>query len=216
MKNFIRKQLIDKHRKVWPDLNYTFNILISIFLFVISLVANYEAMKYSALSVGNATTDILLQNIPLVDTHVIFNEGALVFVLFVVLIFIFEPISIPFSVKTISLFIFVRSLFVSMTHLAPYADHINIDSVATKYFTTGSDLFFSGHTGLPFLLALIFWKKRYLRFIFISASIIGGASVLLGHLHYTIDVFSAYFITYGVFQIAIVFFKKDFKMFSKL
>ncbi len=48
-----------------------------------------------------------------------------------------------------------------------------------QMFTFGSDLFFSGHTGAPFLLALIFWKQPALRAVFLGASGVFAVSVLL-------------------------------------
>jgi len=37
--------------------------------------------------------------------------------------------------------------------------------------------------------------------------------VLLGHLHYTIDVFSAFFITYGIVEIAKWLWPKEWELF---
>lgn len=64
-----------------------------------------------------------------------------------------------------------------------------------------NDLFFSAHTGLPFLLALEFWDNKILRYIFLLSSLGGATLVFLGHIHYSIDVLAAFFITYSVFQI---------------
>ena len=80
---------------------------------------------------------------------------------------------------------------------------------------THNDLFFSGHVGLPFLVALIFWRYTYLRYYFLLFALIASVTVLLGHLHYSIDVFSAFFITYGIFEIAKRFFKKEYRLYIK-
>jgi membrane-associated phospholipid phosphatase len=89
-------------------------------------------------------------------------------------------------------------------------------AIGTNIFTSlfpsifmGDDLFFSGHAGLPFLLALIFWDDVLLRTIFLGFSVLFSIVVLLGHLHYSIDVASAFFITFTIFVIAKKFFKKD-------
>jgi hypothetical protein len=41
-----------------------------------------------------------------------------------------------------------------------------------------------------------------------------GIVVLLGHLHYSIDVLSAFFITYSIYHICELFFKTDKKIFD--
>ena len=99
-----------------------------------------------------------------------------------------------------------------MTHLAPPAAQIYIDPTDyIQQLSHGDDLFFSGHTGFPFLLAIIFWHKKYLRWLFLACTLIGGTAVILGHLHYSIDVFSVLFISFGVFHIAKYLFPQDAK-----
>lgn len=183
--------------------------------FVGSLFANYGAIKYATLKAGNSVTDILLDNLPVINTDIVFSEGALFFVIFIIILFVLEPRIIPFTLKSAALFIFTRSFFVIMTHLGPSPDRIITDISNLKYISSGSDLFFSGHTGLPFLIALLFWENKHLRLVFLFFSIIAAAAVILGHLHYTIDVFSAFFITYGIYRIAQMIFPKDRKIFTR-
>lgn len=82
-------------------------------------------------------------------------------------------------------------------------------------FTFGGDLFFSGHTGAPFLLALMFWKDPRLRLTFLAATALFGAAVLLGHLHYSIDVFAAFFISYGIHDLARFVFRREQESFDR-
>jgi hypothetical protein len=100
-----------------------------------------------------------------------------------------------------------------MTHLGPASEHIATDLGNLGYVSSGADLFFSGHTGLPFLMSLIFWENRHLRRGFLLSSVVAAVAVILGHLHYTIDVFSAFFIAYGIHVIACKVFAKDYKLF---
>jgi hypothetical protein len=108
-------------------------------------------------------------------------------------------------------FVLIRSVFITLTHIGAFPDHAQIDYSLNivKLFTRGGDLFFSSHVGLPFLLALVFWKNELIRALFIIASVFFAFVVLLAHLHYSIDVASAFFITYTIFHIARTFFKKD-------
>lgn len=66
------------------------------------------------------------------------------------------------------------------------------------------DLFFSGHTGTLFLLFLLA-KNKFLKVIFLSATILVGFAVLLQHVHYTIDVFVAPFIAFASYTIIMKF-----------
>jgi len=47
-------------------------------------------------------------------------------------------------------------------------------------------------------MALLFWKNKIMRYIFIFGALSFGVIVLLGHLHYSIDVLAAFFITYTI------------------
>lgn len=207
------KSLIDRHEKMWTNRFFVVSTVASLLFFAGSLFVNYGAMIYSAERVGNATTDVLLQNLPVIDTDIVFTEGAILFVVFLIVLLLLQPKTIPFTLKSIALFIVIRAIFVSMTHLAPYPDRIVSDIGNLQYFSAGADLFFSGHTGLPFMLAFIFWENKRLRIFFIFSSIVGAVAVILGHLHYTIDVFSAFFIAFGIYHIALKFFKKDYALF---
>lgn len=116
--------------------------------------------------------------------------------------------------KSVALFIVIRSIFVIMTHLGPFSDQIAINpNDWIGALTSRNDLFFSGHTGLPFLFALAFWESKHLRLFFLFSSVVAAVSVILGHLHYSIDVFAAFFITYGIFHIAQKLFAKDYHIF---
>jgi hypothetical protein len=215
MKNFTVQSLLATHRKTWSDHFFVLSVITGFLFFIASLFVNYGAVVYSTKEAGSAVTDILLQNLPVVNTDIIFSEGALVFVVFVVTLGILKPKIIPFTLKSIALFICIRSLFVIMTHLGPDPGHIATDFNRLRYISAGADLFFSGHTGLPFLLALLFWKDSQLRLIFLTCSLVAGVAVILGHLHYTIDVFSAFFITYGIYHISQKAFQKDWEIFNE-
>jgi membrane-associated phospholipid phosphatase len=64
-------------------------------------------------------------------------------------------------------------------------------------------------------MALIFWEDKFFRYLFIATSVMFGIVVLMAHLHYSIDVLAAFFITYSIFKIAVFFFKKDRELFLK-
>jgi hypothetical protein len=187
-----------------------YSLLSATVLLLGSLFVNFFAGVYATEKASNPVTDIVLSNTRAYDLDGIFIWGSWILVAFIAYLCFRRPKQAPFVMKSIALFVLVRALFISMTHLGPFptAAVINPQSFI-RYFVFGGDLFFSGHTGLPFLMGLVFWRNKKLRYAFISISIFFGIIVLLAHLHYTIDVLSAFFISYGIFHIAEVVFRKD-------
>ncbi len=182
-------------------------------ILVCSLLINFYAGTYATEKASNPVTDLILNNIPVFDVDGIFVWGAFAVVGCIALACFKYPRRIPFTLKTIGLFVIIRSIFITLTHLAPFPTQTVFDPVKfASYFMFGGDLFFSGHTGLPFLIALVFWDNLFFRRSFILLSLIFGTVALMGHLHYSIDVFAAFFITYAIYGIAEQIFKKDMKM----
>jgi hypothetical protein len=181
----------------------------SIILLSISLVANYYAGNYATVKASSSVTDLILDNIPVFDVDGIFIYGAMLLWVFLVAVLLKYPHKSPFTLYCVSLFVLIRSVFISLTHLGPFPTHMVMAQVSLfDKLTFGGDLFFSGHTGLPYLLALIFWDHKIIRWVFLISSVLFAVVVLLAHVHYSIDVFAAYFITYSIFHLAQFFFKK--------
>ncbi len=195
-------------------LRYYASLLEAVIIFIVSVFATHYASKYAAIKAGNHVEDIILSNTRVYDFEFIFVQGAIMLSLFVIaLCFKFRKTA-PFVIKAASLFIIIRAMFVSLTHIGPYPLKLELESGLLNFITSGNDLFFSGHTGLPFLIALIFWDHKYIRYLFLVSSVIFGIIVLLSHLHYSIDVFAAFFITYTIYHIAIKLFSKDYEFFT--
>lgn len=207
------RQLFEKHFSFWSQRSLRVSAVLSFLLLLLSLVINYLANLYTSLHASNYVSDLILDHLPVINVDFIFFEGFSLFLVFVAGLLIREPRKIPFVLKSIALFILIRSAFMILTHVAIPPNHSYVDpNRLLEDITSGSDLFFSSHTGLPYLMALIFWKNKFLRIIFLLAAAFFGFSVLLGHLHYSIDVFSAFFITYSIFKIAQRFFSKDYQL----
>lgn len=197
----------------WRHKDTAKSISWGILFFAVSLVINYFAGLYATKRASSPVTDIILDNIPAMDVDALFTYGIIAFFVLVTALLIYRPVNSPFVLKSMALFIIIRSFFIILTHIGPAPTIIETVSSTSlmSFFTFTGDLFFSAHTGLPFLLALIFWKDKSLRAIFLGFTIIMAVVVLLGHYHYSIDVFAAFFITYGIMEIAKRFFRKDFQ-----
>ena len=205
---------VEKHKFHWSQKSFLFSVLSGFLLLAASLILNYAAGNYATKMASNGVTDIILDNIPVVDVSGIYVYGAILFGLFITIILIREPKQIPFIIKSAALFYLIRAIFISLTHIGPVIEQVvPVSSFFYRNLVFGADYFFSGHTGLPFLLALAYWNNKELRYIFIGVSIIFGATALLGHFHYSIDVFAAFFISYSIFHIARHLFAKDYELF---
>lgn len=165
---------------------------------------NYRAALYTdqipVLSVG----DLILDNIPTVDLNFMYTFGIYLSIFLVTFYpLIFKPEIAPFTGKTCAAFIIIRAFFISLTHLGAPEGYFGLPGLEdqpgfAKFFYT-NDLFFSGHAGFPFLGALLFWQNGFLRYFLIAMSMAQSVTVLFMHVHYSIDVFSAYFITYTIY-----------------
>lgn len=219
IRNFCVNNFFPKHINFWTDKTIMFHLLMSFILLLGSIFLTYYARIYANNHAGYVVADLLLDNLPVVDVSIFFFQGAFIFILALIGLLMYEPKYIPFTLEATAIFFSIRSFFMIMTHLsAPsieYYNYIQHDHHVKEILftlTSGNDMFFAGHAGYPFLLALVFWKIPYVRYLFLLCSLIGAVIVILGHLHYSIDVFSSFFIAFGIYEISKFFFKKEFKL----
>ncbi len=206
--------LIVRYREYMSRSEFVASCVWAFVLFALSFFINELAIRFATERASSPVTDIILSNTPRLPVDNLFVWGTILLVVICVGLSFAHPKRIPFMFKTAALFFLIRSIFVSLTHLGPFAPHLADDFGATvnqAFF--GGDLFFSGHTGLPFLVALAFWHEKLWRYVFLASSLFFGAIVLLGHIHYSIDVLSAFFITYGIYHIALWLFPRDHALF---
>jgi hypothetical protein len=195
------------------DRNFLASLGAGLLVLGVSLVINYYAGMYATAHASSSVTDIVLSNIRVYDVDGFFVYGSIIFWIFLIGLMVFRPKRAPFALKSLALFVFIRAIFITLTHIGPFPSEVVLSSDLISKFTFGGDLFFSGHTGLPFLMALVFWQDKIIRYLFIATSIFFAVVVLLGHLHYSIDVLGAFFITYTIFHLSELVFKKDRKLF---
>jgi hypothetical protein len=201
-----------KHR--FSEKQFQLSSVLSGLLLIGSLLVNFTAITFATYHESNSVTDIVLSNTQIFDVDGLFVYGTLIFVVFTVIILFVHPRRIPFALYSMALFFLIRSVFTSLTHIAPFeAYYASSFGPTITHAFFGGDTFFSGHTGMPFLGALAFWREKSVRYTFLVGSLFFGVIVLLGHLHYSIDVLSAFFITYGIYHIALYLFPREWEWF---
>jgi len=209
------KSLAHRYREALAEPGLILSVCLAGAAMAAALWFNFWAIGQATKHAGVSVEDIILSNIPVFELDGVFVYGTFVVVAISILIIFNRPKRLPFALKALALFIVIRSLFTLMTHLGPpealYVTDFG-DTIVRSFF--GADQFFSAHTGMPFLGALALWYiNRREALFFLVSSVFFGVVVLLGHIHYTIDVASAFFITYGILHLAQWLMPRDWQLF---
>lgn len=187
----------------------------SLMCFAVAATVNFLAGRYATGQASAPVTDIILSNVPVMDVDGLFVYGTVTLIVFIVWVLLRDVQRAPYVLNALAVFFFIRAGFVAVTHIGPFPDRIALDAgeYIANYLWGGADLFFSGHTGSPFLLALIFWREPWFRYTFLGWSAFFAVVVLVGHLHYTNDVLAALFITYSIHHLARWLFPREYETF---
>jgi hypothetical protein len=103
-----------------------------------------------------------------------------------------DPPALLRALRAYTILIGIRVACMALLPLDPPAGMIALADPVVTFFTGSAsalsrDLFFSGHTSMLCLLALMM-PKRTLRIVFACLAIFVGIAVIVQHVHYTIDV----------------------------
>lgn len=206
------------YKGFWPPARKN-SMYVGIALLMLAVLLQITVGHYSSVwsAAASPAHDIFLDHSPVVDLDGIIVAGAITLWVAAWLLLIYEPKYLIFGTKAIALFIISRVFFMSLTHLGAYPVHAspgpeNMGFNLYHQLTFQGNFFYSGHTAFPFLLALIFWDRRILRYLFLALTVFFGATMLLAHMHYSIDVFSAPFIVYGMYVITSKLFPDDYAL----
>ena len=139
--------------------------------------------------------DLILDHVGPYDLRPVYIYG---YIALIVALFLYPLVlhirMLHIVISQFSLLVMLRALFMIFTHLQSPLDAIQVDFPwIFKGLSFQNDLFFSGHAAIPFLGYLLFRKSK-IKYFFLAGSIVMAVTVLLMHIHYSIDVFSAYFI----------------------
>ena len=206
--------LLHQHKSLWQSKEFALSVLFGAVFLAVSVVLNYQAGTFAFSKMTSSVGDIILDHLPRMDVELIFIDGAIIMAIFTFLLSLYYPKYMPAMLKNIALLYLFRAIAITLTHLGPPAEMQGLylaDSI-TQRFVYGGDYFFSGHTGLPFIIALIFWDKKPLRYLYLTITVIFGFTALLGHVHYSIDVFAAPFIAHSTYFVASRLFPRDYKL----
>jgi len=198
--------------KTWKSeiSGHKYLIILSVLLLIFANIVNFLASTYVDKVQTTVAPDLILDHIPVLDLDFIFGYGLMAVILIILIYVVFFRVKEFHKVAfQLSLLIVVRSFFITLTHLGKPLEARAITDLPAIYqvFNFHNDLFFSGHTAIHFMAYLLFRKEK-IGIFFLIMTIILAVTVLFLHVHYSIDVFSAFFITFGVYMFGEWFMKR--------
>jgi PAP2 superfamily protein len=197
---------VAKEPSFWIAMLWSFVVLLA------SMFAANFANTYATLQAGLPVQDAILSHIPTMHVFGLYAYGVVVMGIIFLGVLIRYPASMPLALKGLGVVWLVRSISVCLTHLGfPPGIYIPEHAPAVlKHYFLGGDLFFSGHVAIPLMVALVFWRRRAVRIFFVGCSVLLGFTVLAGHFHYSIDVFTGILITPTLYMMLCELFPYDF------
>jgi hypothetical protein len=118
-----------------------------------------------------------------------------------------HPAALLVALQSYALVIAARMAAIYFVPLDPPLGIIPLKDPVVQLFDSHlvltKDLFFSGHVATLFLLFLTA-RHRLLRAAFLLATVLVGAGLIWQHVHYTIDVLTAPFMTFGCYRFVLM------------
>ena len=115
-----------------------------------------------------------------------------------------NPVQLLKGIQFYAVMVFIRMISMYIMPLEPPPAMIALKDPFVEFFSSGStltkDLFFSGHTATMLIFYFIS-KNRWLKTFFLICTIIIAISVILQHVHYSIDVWAAVFFSFAIYRI---------------
>ena len=191
-------------RETFRNNKFKIEFFITITLLVLILVTLSNFLNFIERRNGVILNDPVLNLFDPVDlTWLTFG---LIYVSLIAAIIFFskKPQLLLLASQSYILMIILRMIAMHLVSLNPPEKMIPLNDPLVEFFGTGQlltkDLFFSGHTATLFLLFLLADLKS-LKIFFLISTITLAISVLLQHVHYSIDVLAAPFFAYGSFKL---------------
>ena len=151
------KRIIRRHKIYWKQKGFFYSVLTGIIFIAASLIVNHLASNYADKMASAYVKDMVLDNFPVMNVNFIVNDGLLIYIIFTLLYILSDPKRIPFAAKSFALFVLIRSVFITLTHLGPMPQQSFLEQ--DGYLIIGSTESLTG-------VCPRFEPKRHLRAIF--------------------------------------------------
>jgi hypothetical protein len=189
--------------KLWRGKFFTVHTWVGLLVLFLASVFDLFVGRYVDSQVyGQSLHDTILDVLPVL--HLSFFSTT-VFLVVMLVYFLYPTIYRPEKAGWVflhtGLLILIRNITIALTHM-PLPDGALplVTPLPFMGLAFSHDLLFSGHVAMPFLGYLLYRGEKLGTF-FLYTAFVMGAVVLFMHMHYSIDVWSAFFFTYGSFRI---------------
>jgi len=199
-------------KKFFKNKKSKVELLLTIVLLAVVLISFSQFLLFVEDRTGAILSDPILNLFSPIDlTWLIF---ALIYLslLLAIVELVKEPERFLLALQCYGLMVILRLIAMYLMPLEAPSTLLPLNDPFVQLFGEGNilekDLFFSGHTATLFLLFLLI-EKRSLKIIFLIFTSFVGVSVILQHVHYSIDVFAAPFFAYTSYRIILLFKEKE-------
>jgi hypothetical protein len=182
---------------------YKFEIIFSLIFAAVAISIDLITGSYADKHGSVILNDPLLKIIPAYSFLGPFYIYGIIFAIALLLLYplFYRVKDFMYTLGQFNLLLLIRSLFIYVSGFKGASDAIVVKFYwPFEYFDFQNDLFFSGHVAVP-LLGFFIFKDNKVRWFFLLYSVFMAFVVLFGHLHYTVDVLGALFITYSSYAL---------------
>ena len=212
------KTIYEKIKAFITDKDFLYQLFAGALVLFLGMITSVLGNQHATANMGPSVPDIFIWGISSQNMVTYYVWSAIVFLIALGLLCIWKPRTIPFLFLGLGMFYIIRAGFMILTTPGFPEGIVGMETVTPfvkKYFF-GGDLFFSGHAGAPFFVALALWTyHKIARTLFLAISIGSAIIVLVGHYHYSVDVAGAYFITYTIYSMTKYYFPRAYEYFKQ-
>jgi membrane-associated phospholipid phosphatase len=144
-------------------------------------------------------SDLILDNLPLIDLSLIYDIVCLVIIVVVAVYIVHRKDynRLPYILLLCGIFYIIRGIFIVLTPFGNPPDFLGSDPLFNGWSKYELGVYPSGHVGNSFLMLLLVNDKIY-KYIMGSCLVVVIFALFLSHGHYSIDILSGFFFAYAI------------------
>jgi len=171
---------------------------------IVGIGLNFASQTYLHYYMSEGKTlpmlsDLILDNLPVIDLSLIYDLFSLV-ILIVIVIYIIQKKEynrLPYFLLLWGIFYIIRGIFIVLTPFGNPPEFNGSDQLFNGFSKYELGVYPSGHVGNAFLLLLLVNNRIY-KWILAFCLVVITISLFFAHSHYSIDILSGLFFAYAI------------------